>query len=271
MPAAVLVSDIHIASPDGERCLRFIDFLAALERDPDVSELYLLGDIFDLWVADHDYFIKRYAAVIERLRALRQRGVRIVYFEGNHDLYLRHFWERKLGFAVHEGPAYLPIQGRTVRLEHGDEMNPDDKSYLFLRWFLRTPPIHFLCRRLPGWLIAKIGDRASAASRQYSSNNGEFCSSKVIEMIRTHATNVFRERPFDMIVSGHVHTRDDCELDVEGRRLRSVNLGTWLDAPCAFRIDESGGRFVELADVVAAPTAPPPPSETRERAAGAST
>ena len=268
MSVAVLVSDIHIASPDGERCLRFIDFLAALERDPDVSELYLLGDIFDLWVADHDFFIRRYAAVIERLRALRQRGVHIAYFEGNHDLYLRHFWERELGFAVYEGPAYLAIGDRTVRLEHGDEMNPDDKSYLFLRWFLRTPPIHFLCRRLPGWLIVRIGDRASAASRQYSSNNNKSCSSEVIDMIRIHAKKVFRERPFDMIISGHVHKRDDCELDVDGRRFRSVNLGTWFDTPCALRIDDHEARFVELADV-AAPTTPPA-TEARGRAAGAS-
>lgn len=265
MPAAVLVSDIHIASPDGDRCLRFIDFLATLERDPDVSELYLLGDIFDLWVADHDYFIRRYSAVIERLSALRQRGVHIAYFEGNHDLYLRHFWERELGFAVYEGPAYLTIGERTVRLEHGDEMNPDDKSYLFLRWFLRTPPIRFLCRRLPGWLIARIGDRASAASRQYSSNNNNFCPSEVIDMIRTHARNAFRERPFDMIVSGHVHTRDDRELEVDGRRFRSVNLGTWLDAPCAFRIDDREACLIELADVAA------PPAAAHDRAAGAAT
>lgn len=269
MSAAVFVSDIHIASPDGERCLRFVDFLRTLERDSDVRELYLLGDIFDLWVADHGYFVRRYAAVIERLEALRRRGVKIAYFEGNHDLYLKHFWGRKLGFEIYPGPAYVDVGGRTLRLEHGDEMNPDDRSYLFLRWFLRTPPIHFLCRRLPGWLIARIGDRASAASRQYSSRAGNVLSNEVIDMIRTHAKRAFRERPFDMIVSGHVHTRDDCELDVDGRRFRSVNLGTWLDAPCALRIDDSDVRFIELT-AVPEPAAPPA-TETRERAAGAST
>ena len=267
MSAAVFVSDIHIASPDGARCLRFIDLLKALERDAEVSELYLLGDIFDLWVADHDYFIERYAAVIARLRALRRRGVAIAYFEGNHDLYLRHFWERELGFAVYEGPAYLAIGGRTVRLEHGDEMNPNDRSYLFLRWFLRTPPIRFLCRRLPGWLVAQIGRRSSAASRRSSSGGGNFRSHEAIDIVRTHAKKAFRDRPFDMLISGHVHTRDDCELEIDGGRCRSVNLGTWLDAPCAFRIDDRAAGFVELADM--AEPAPLPATETR--AAGMST
>ena len=88
-------------------------------------------------------------------------------------------------------------------------------------------------------------------------------------MIRTHAKKAFSERPFDMIVSGHVHTRDDCELDVGDHRFRSVNLGTWLDAPCAFRMDARDARFVELTDI--AEPAPPPATETCERAAGAST
>ncbi len=268
MPAAVFVSDIHIASPDGERCSRFIDFLDGLHRDADVSELYLLGDIFDLWVADHDYFIERYSAVIERLCALDKRGVKIAYFEGNHDLYLRHYWEHELGFAVYGGPAYLEVGGRTLRLEHGDEMNPDDKGYRFLRWFLRTPPVHFLCRRLPGWLVAKIGDRASAASRQYSSNGSGSATDEVIDMIRTHARVAFRERPFDILIGGHVHTRDDCELEVDGKRFRSVNLGTWLDAPCAFRVDGPEACFVELSDASA--TAPVAEAESAERAAGVS-
>ncbi len=248
MPTAVLVSDIHIDAPDGSRCVQFGRLLEALGEEADLTEVYLLGDIFDLWVADHDYFIERYAAIIERLAALRARGVEIAYFEGNHDLYLRHFWERELGLTIYSGPVYRTIVGRTVRLEHGDQMNPEDKRYLFLRWFLRTPPVHFLCRRLPGWLIARIGDKASATSRRHSSDGRRTESSKIVDIIRTHARQAFALRPFDLIISGHVHTRDDWECVIDGRTFRSINLGSWFDAPCVFRIDEAGARFVELSE-----------------------
>ncbi|MBT8107270.1 MAG: hypothetical protein KJP17_03485, partial [Gammaproteobacteria bacterium] len=173
--------------------------------------------------------------------------VEISYFEGNHDLHLEQFWQERLGLAVHGGPAYVEMGGRTVRLEHGDQMDPDDTGYRFLRWFLRTPPIRFLVRHLPGGLIARIGDRASAASRDYTSNTKTIDRDAAIGKIRAHARKAYAERPFDLIISGHVHIRDDCRLESGGASFRSVNLGSWLDAPCYFRLDEDGERFHEIA------------------------
>ena len=57
MATAVFVSDIHIASPDCPRGRLFLQFLRSLSGKSDVTHLYLLGDIFDLWVADHTFFI----------------------------------------------------------------------------------------------------------------------------------------------------------------------------------------------------------------------
>jgi UDP-2,3-diacylglucosamine hydrolase len=253
MPAAVFVSDVHIASPDSERSELFTRFLESLSYEAGVRHLCLLGDIFDLWVADHGYFVDRYARIIGEVRRLKEEGVEVSYFEGNHDLYLRHFWERKLGVTVHGGPAMVRFGDRLVRLEHGDQMDPDDRGYLFLRWFLRTPPIHFLNRSLPGSLIRRIGERASASSRHYTSNTKTIDSSDAVRKIREHAEKVHAEDPFDLIISGHVHIRDDCELESGNGRFRSVNLGSWYDRPCYFRLGygtlgDDDARFVELGD-----------------------
>lgn len=249
MPSAFLVSDIHIMSPSCPRARTFLEFLRSLSGSSNASHLVLLGDIFDLWVADHDYFIDNYRDIIDEIRRLANEGVDIHYFEGNHDLHLRYFWSERLGLTVCEGPKYIELGGRTVRLEHGDQMDPDDHGYLFLRWFLRTPVIRFLVRHLPGRLIAWIGDRASAASRDYTSNTKTIDRSDAIEKIRVHAHKAYAERPFDLIISGHVHVRDDYRADTDGGSFRSVNLGSWLDAPCYFRLDENGERFhdIELA------------------------
>jgi UDP-2,3-diacylglucosamine hydrolase len=247
MPCAYIVSDIHIMSPDSGRARAFLSFLRSLSGNSGVTHLVLLGDIFDLWVADHDYFIENYRDIIGEIQRLREDGVDISYFEGNHDLHLRYFWRDRLGVAVHDGPAYVKFGERTVRLEHGDQMDPDDKGYLFLRWFLRTPPVRFLIRHLPGRVIAHIGDRASAASRDYTSNTKTIDRDDAIAKIRAHARKVHGEKPFDLIISGHVHIRDDSQLESGNGGFRSVNLGSWLDAPCYFRIDASGERFHELA------------------------
>jgi UDP-2,3-diacylglucosamine hydrolase len=247
MASAYFVSDIHIMSPTCERARTFLSLLRSLSREAGATHLVLLGDIFDLWVADHDYFINKYRAIVDEIRRLQDEGIEICYFEGNHDLHLEHFWQERLGLTVHGGPAYVEMGGRTVRLEHGDQMDPDDTGYRFLRWFLRTPPIRLLIRHLPGALIARIGDRASAASRDYTSNTKTIDRDSAIGKIRAHARKAFAERPFDLIISGHVHIRDDCRLEAGSSTFRSVNLGSWLDAPCFFKLDKDGERFHELA------------------------
>ena len=206
----------------------------------------LLGDIFDMWLGDHDYFISRYSRVVELLESIKARGVDILYFEGNHDLHLGPFWSERLGFDVHPGPVSLQLGNRRVRLEHGDQMDPDDKGYIFLRWFLRTPPMRFLILHLPGRLVGWIGERASAHSRAYTSETKTISRDGAVRKIREHAAKAYREEPFDLLISGHVHVRDDVEVDGSDGKARSVNLGTWLDAPGYFLLTDESAAMVEL-------------------------
>lgn len=258
MQRAYFVSDLHITSPDDPTARRFLDFLKRLSRDGRASHLFLLGDIFDLWLADHRYFVDRYRPIVDEIVRLRDDGVDIQYFEGNHDLHLGRFWADQLGLTVHGGPVYTELAGLRLRLEHGDQMDPDDRGYRFLRWFLRTPPLRFLICRLPGKLVARLGERASVTSRAYTSQTKTISEEDAIDKIRAHAALAHDERPFDMLISGHVHIRDDYRFETPSGTARSVNLGTWLIAPCYFRVDGSGGELVELEDTDVAQLPPEP-------------
>lgn len=245
MQRAYFVSDLHIASPQDPKHARFLDLLGSLNGE-NSSHLFLLGDIFDMWLGDHRYYIDRYQPLIDEIRRLRDDGVDIHYFEGNHDLHLGRFWAGELGITVHAGPASVEVAGQSLRLEHGDQMDPDDRGYRFLRWFLRTPVMRFLIYNLPGKLAAGIGERASATSRSYTSETKVIAREDAIAKIREHAAIVHRQQPFDLLVSGHVHVRDDHTMTDSGGSFRSVNLGTWLDTPCCFVLDAAGARFIEL-------------------------
>lgn len=248
MPAlnAYFVSDLHIGSPTDSRAALFVEFLRNLGGSGNASHLFLMGDIFDLWIAAHRYFIDKYRPIIDEIARLRDQGVEIHYFEGNHDLYLRHYWGEEMGLNVHEGPAYLELGHRIVRIEHGDQMDPEDRGYRFLRWFLRTPPLKFLMPRLPGALVVRIGKKSSRTSRVYTSETKTITREDTIRKIRTHAETVYEEHPFDLIISGHVHVRDQYLVQDGQIAFKSVNLGTWLDTPCYYQIDDMGGRLIEL-------------------------
>lgn len=207
----------------------------------------MLGDIFDLWISDHQYFANKFAPIISELKALQKRGVGIHYFEGNHDLYLQAFWQERLGFMVHENGGIFQVGAYRVWVEHGDLIDQEDHGYLFLRWILRTPPLKFLAHNLPDQAVAWIGERASNASRTYTSTTKTMPKTRAIEKIREHALHLSQQdASLDFVISGHLHARDDHAFQRGNKTVRSVNLGTWLEKPVTYVIDADGGRWSEI-------------------------
>ena len=252
MSSAYFLSDVHLKNPQEANARLLRDFLKQLKKNATSgdheapSDLFLVGDIFDLWIGDHLFFRVQFHEIINDLQELAACGVAIHFFEGNHDLHLKKFWRDVLGFQVYEGAEQFEIAGRSVRVEHGDQMNPEDRGYLFLRWFLRTPALRWLALHLPSFVVRWIGERASGASRTYTSTTKELPSERIRAIHRRHAENAFAKRPYDILISGHVHVTDDHTFQASGRQVRSVNLGSWYEPPHVFVLDERGGHFEKL-------------------------
>jgi UDP-2,3-diacylglucosamine hydrolase len=247
---AWFVSDIHIKGPDDDRLSRFESFLRARLEDS-TTHLFLVGDIFDLWVGGDDFFSKRYSGVVDLIRSLRAKAIDVIYFEGNHDLHLEKVWSDQLGCRVCTKPAYFDLGPYRVRVEHGDQMNPADTGYLILRSALRTPFIEWLSDTLPGKFLHGLGRGMSHSSRKWTSSSLKARNeTSIVEMIRSHAIRVYKDdEPFDFIFSGHVHVRDDFEWRGESSgNVRSINLGWWTnsESPRAFCLSDSGGTWVTV-------------------------
>lgn len=236
---AIFISDVHLGSTSEPKFILFLDFLKSLSAK-NITHLFLMGDIFDLWVADQDYFIEKYKSVIFEIQKLKAQGVEIHFFEGNHDLHLTKFWQEELDLIVHKNATHIHLGEVKFRLEHGDEIDQEDKGYLFLRWFLRTPVMSFVAHSLPGAWIKWIGEKASHSSREYTTHTKSITESGAIEKIRKHAEHYLPKDNADYLISGHLHVRDDYTFKIKDKKYRSINLGTWLDKPCylAFANDE---------------------------------
>ncbi|MES3038560.1 MAG: UDP-2,3-diacylglucosamine diphosphatase [Bdellovibrionota bacterium] len=243
---AYFLSDIHLKSVNernGEILLRFFN---SLIQDPDVTHLFLLGDIFDLWVSGGKAFVRKYEKVVAPLFHLEKKGVEIIFFEGNHDLHIDPYWEKVLGAQVFQEAQYFHLQGLQIRLEHGDLINLEDKNYLKLRSFWRNPIVEFIGHLLPGFVWMKVGDLWSPKSRKKSAVRQRDNSEQIRQMIRFHASRAYAEAPFDAILTGHMHVKDDYVFEVEGKKVRSINLGSWYQEPCALLLENSEFRFVPL-------------------------
>ncbi len=246
---AWFVSDIHILSTEDVRYGRFLKFLEDRLEDG-TTHLFLVGDIFDLWVGGHEYFSQRYSEVVEVIRKIVANKIEVHYFEGNHDLHLSDFWQNELGVRVHREFQMFSFGSFRVRVEHGDQMNPDDTGYLLLRRILRTAPVAWLAETLPGEAIQSIGNKMSRSSRKWTSSAFKARNENAIrKLIRAHAAKVYVVQPFDLLITGHVHVRDDHQWSPrDGERSRSVGLGCWLvDQPSeALCLEPAGATWKKI-------------------------
>ena len=247
---AWFISDIHLKNQEernGQILLRFLHSLQS--ADPKTTQLYMLGDIFDLWVGGHSYFGRRFQPLMNALKALTSKGMKIVYIEGNHDVHVERYFEKKLGVKVFVEAQYYEMNGLQVRLEHGDLINLEDEGYLKYRSFIRNPYVKPLGEILPGQLWAYLGNRASKKSRAKSSVYRHANEESLVAKIREHGAKVYvSEKPFDVIISGHMHVFDDIEIPIGDKKIRSINLGSWLEKSVkVLHLKNQDFKWIEIA------------------------
>jgi UDP-2,3-diacylglucosamine pyrophosphatase LpxH len=129
-----------------------------------------------------------------------------------------------------------------LRLEHGDETNPEDKLYRFQRWVLRSWLIETMCHHAPGGLVRFIGETWSGTSRK----KRPYVNQAVKERARQFAEQKAQEDFFDLMICGHIHMRDDHSFETGAKKSRYINLGTWLAQPATLEITKDTIQFIEL-------------------------
>lgn len=199
-----------------------MNFLANLPGD--IDTLYILGDLFEFWIGYPEPVFHHYTPVITQLQLLKERGVRIVYFEGNHDFHLGPLFTEQLQAEVHTGPGEVTIDGVRVYLCHGDQVNSGDYGYRVLRWLLRSTLVKVMIPIVPASIASRIALFLSA----HSSGNqwkGPLPSNHAA-LLRSFAGARFREG-YDVVVAGHFHHPF---LDCRGGSSDGVlvSLGDWI-------------------------------------------
>ena len=244
MKSYYFLSDIHLRDMQDPKAQTLLRFFISIEPNAKSTVLFLVGDIFDLWLGAHSYFIKKYQPLIDHLKKFIAAGGEIHYFEGNHDLHLKKFWQDELGVIVHNEPEYFHLDDEIVRVEHGDQMDPEDRSYIFLRWLLRTTMMERIILDLPGFLVAWIGQIMSQTSRVYTNSLRD--PQRILGVIHSHANKVFKVRAFQVIISGHVHLRDETSFVIQSQKVVSYNLGSWDDHCRILKKDNSSWSWVDI-------------------------
>ncbi|MBQ9312674.1 MAG: UDP-2,3-diacylglucosamine diphosphatase [Bacteroidales bacterium] len=222
------LSDFHLGSPKGEVSLlrekKIVRFLQSIEND--AKQIFLLGDIFDFWFEYKRVVPKGYVRLLGQLASMTDKGIKIDFFCGNHDLWQRDYFSKELNITVHtQKTEEILIDGKTFLLGHGDGLDSKDFKYLFIRYIFRNPISKAIFTSLPATIGIALANFWSSASRK-AHKEIDFKSLGDKEPIVLFCKKYLQEHKVDYFIFGHRHLITDVNID---NKARYINTGSWFD------------------------------------------
>ncbi len=216
-----LISDAHFGIDlQGCEAREALFFKWLQEISPEISELIIVGDLFDFWIEYKSAIRPDYFPVLHALKNVVEQGIKVHYLAGNHDFALGAFLEEKLGIIIHHGTFDAEIQGKKVHIFHGDGLIKRDIGYRILKKVLRNPFNQKLYKLLHPDLGVALGTLVSGSSRKYLR---PVLDESIIKEYRQNALSLLKKGS-DIVVFGHTHKADLCRFDSG----IYCNTGSWL-------------------------------------------
>ncbi len=201
-----LLADAHIGGPGGE-ARPLADQLAELPAQH-CRHLVVLGDLFQVWVADAAYETEDIRTVLAALRSLKESGTRLDYIEGNRDFFVAESPYAELFDSVGRELAF-DAEGRRYLVVHGDGLNDRDRQYLFWRWLSKSRPVRWMMLHLPRRLAQSLVYRTET---RLADTNFKHKQAIPERAIRDYGRKRFQEG-HDRLLLGHFHEPHRWEVD----------------------------------------------------------
>ncbi|MDR2972689.1 MAG: UDP-2,3-diacylglucosamine diphosphatase [Bacteroidales bacterium] len=220
-------SDFHFGAPNQEesnkRENRVVDWLDKIKID--ANHLFLLGDTFDFWFEYSGKPPEFYALFLDKIAELRNIGIEIYFFTGNHDMWMKNYLSKHLGIHIFKNRQTFLINNKKFLLGHGDGLGRGDLGYKFLKAFLNCKINIWLFGLIPskiGFTIASFFSRKSRAMTPY--HKELFLGNEKEQLVR-FCTEYVESNDVDFFIFGHRHL----PLEIAIEKAIYFNTGDWLN------------------------------------------
>ena len=215
------ISDLHLDKTRPEVNKYFIKYLLNLNKD--ITDLYILGDLFEYWVGDDDPMDG-----LDDIRScITELGekINIWYMHGNRDFLISEKICNILKMKLLVDPSIIDVDGARILLVHGDTLCTDDIAYQKFRGLVRSEKwqSEMLAKPLRERLL--IAD--SLRKKSIEANQGkedtimDVNASEVEKLIKVHSPNV--------IIHGHTHRPNIHIHEIDQQKVMRYVLGDWYD------------------------------------------
>jgi len=220
-------SDFHLGAPDFAASLtrekKIVSFLENARKD--AQEIIIAGDIFDFWYEYKTVVPKHFVRLLGKLAEITDTGIPITLFAGNHDMWMRNYFETELNIPVYFEPKTFNWNNKKFYVGHGDGLGPGDHGYKFIKRIFRNKFCQWLFGQLHPTLGMGIANYFSRKSRQKTgASDAEFLGDDN-EWLVIYSREILGKEHFDYFIFGHRHLPLVIKLN---DATEYINLGDWI-------------------------------------------
>jgi UDP-2,3-diacylglucosamine hydrolase len=221
------LSDFHLGSPDRQTSLQreryIVRFLESIRSQ--AAEIFIVGDLFDFWYEYRTVVPKGYTRILGKLAELTDAGIPIRFFVGNHDMWMKNYFEQELNIPVYYEPKTFIRQEKKFLVGHGDGLGPGDHGYKFLKKIFRNRYCQWLFGILPPAVGVGMAHYFSRKSRVATGQADDRFLGEEQEWLIGYCRQVLEKEFFDYLIFGHRHLPIDFHF---ANGSRYINLGDWI-------------------------------------------
>lgn len=235
------ISDLHLSGQRPDISRLFIQFLQTTARDAEA--LYILGDLFEVWLGD-DMILPDYHAAIAEMKTLTQTGVPLYVMHGNRDFLLGDTFAELTGASLLDDPSCIDLYGTPTVLLHGDTLCTDDVAYQKFRTMVRDP-------QWQAAMLSKSPEERLALAKEYrdisQTETGQKTES-IMDVNQDAVEALVQQLDVYNIIHGHTHRPAIHQFEVDGKNVQRIVLGDWYEQGSVLSYTPNGYQLQNLRD-----------------------
>lgn len=220
-------SDHHFGAPTHAESLprekKFLKWLQLIEKD--AAALFIVGDLFDFWFEYKTVVPKGFVRVLGKLAEMKDNGIEIFFFVGNHDLWMEDYFQNELNIPVYHEPKEFEFFDKKFFIGHGDGLGPGDFGYKRMKKIFTNKLSKWLFRWLHPDIGVKIAQYLSVKNKLISGDEDAKYLGEDKEWLILYTKKKNTTNPNDYFIFGHRHLPMTLEID---KKTTYVNLGDWI-------------------------------------------
>ena len=228
----LFISDLHLNPAKPELTALVCQFLQ--QQTDAVSEIYILGDIFNTWLGD-DLVPAEFSDFTDTLRSLTKAGINLYLMVGNRDFMLGKAFADAVNATLIKDGFELDLAETPTLLLHGDSLCIDDVSYQRYRKVVNNRFLQWCFLKLPARFRQKISDKI----KQQRQQKKQYKSSQIMDVNQAEVEKVMFESNVRLLIHGHTHRPAIHQVRLRNNQdAYRIVLGDWENKVSYLLVDD---------------------------------